>query len=75
MTVEIQGNLSSNNLVLSEKFRRYSTGNILFLGEGARVEIDGPVTSGKFSLAISSRASITMGPDCVIGDLELNVMG
>ncbi len=49
-------------------------GNILFLGEGARVEIDGPVTSGKFSLAISSYASVAMGPDCVIGDLELNAM-
>ncbi len=30
MTVEIRGNLSANNIVLSEKFRRYSTGSILF---------------------------------------------
>lgn len=75
MTVEIQGNVSANNLVLSEKFRRYSTGNILFIGEGSRVEIDGLVTIGKLSLAISSHASVAMGPDCVIGDLELNAMG
>lgn len=75
MTVEIQGNLSANDLVISEKFRRYSTGNILFTGEGARVEIDGPVTSGNFSLTIGSGAAITMGPDCVIGQLSLNAFG
>ncbi|MET3486153.1 acyltransferase [Methylobacterium sp. 1973] len=75
MTVEIRGNLSANNIVLSEKFRRYSTGSILFTGEGARVEIDGPVTSGDFSLAIGSHASVTIGPDCVIGRLTLNAFG
>ncbi len=72
MTVEIQANLSANTLVLSEKFRRYSTGRILFTGEGARVEIDGPVTSGDIALAIGSHATVTIGPDCVIGRLSLN---
>lgn len=75
MTVEIQGNLSTNTIVLSEKFRRYSTGSILFTGEGARVEIDGPVTSGDVSLTVGSHASITIGPDCVIGRLSLSAFG
>lgn len=75
MTVEIRGNLSANTLVLSEKFRRYSTGSILFTGEGARVEIDGPVTSGDIALAIGSHAAVSIGPDCVIGQLSLNAFG
>lgn len=75
MTVEIRGNLSANTIVVSEKFRRYSTGSILFTGEGARVEIDGPVTSGDIALAIGSHATVTIGPDCVIGRLSLNAFG
>ncbi|MDP4025987.1 acyltransferase [Methylobacterium sp. NEAU 140] len=75
MTVEIRGNLSANNLVLSEKFRRYSTGTILFTGVGARVEIDGPVSSGDITLTIGSGASVSIGQDCVIGRLSLNLFG
>lgn len=75
MTVEIRGNLSANTIVLSEKFRRYSTGSILFTGVGARVEIDGPVTSGDIALAVGSDAVVTIGPDCVIGRLSLNAFG
>ncbi len=33
------------------------------------------MTSGDFSLAIGSHASVTIGPDCVIGRLSLNAFG
>ncbi len=74
MTVEIYGNLSANNLILSEKFRRYSTGIILFQGEGATVAIDGPVTSGDIYLTIASGAEIRVGADCVIGRLSVHAL-
>ena len=74
MTVEIHGNLSANNLTLSEKFRRYSTGIIMFTGEGAHVAIDGPVTSGDIYLTIGSRAEIRIGADCVIGRLSVHAL-
>lgn len=72
MTVEIHGNLSANTLILSEKFRRYSTGIIVFSGAGATVEIDGPVTSGDIYLTVGSGSEIRIGADCVIGRLSVH---
>ena len=74
MTVEIHGDFGANNLILSEKFRRYSTGIILFTGEAAHVEIDGPVTSGDIYLTVGSRAAIRIGGDCVIGRLSVHAL-
>jgi acetyltransferase-like isoleucine patch superfamily enzyme len=74
MAVTIQGDLSANDVRVSEKFLREGNGTIILTGTDATIVIEEPLAAGGIYSTVGSRAVLRVGRDCIFGQITLHAV-
>lgn len=74
MGIAIHGDIANNDVQISRKFMEECSGNIVLHGTGATVIIEDPARSHKIYCTIASQARISIGKNCVLGDMTLHAL-